>query len=174
MRNIPLSVVCTTVLAAAAVVGCVAPPQRGPADERPVDTRVMAYPARGQSQQQLDRDRYECHRWAVNESRFDPSAPGVPEPYRVRVESGPPPGATTIAGALTGAILGAAVASPRNEGAGAVVGAIAGAAIGSAAEQNNAEVEARTSRRAAQYDASANSYRRAVSACLVGRGYSVN
>ncbi|MCE6982447.1 glycine zipper family protein, partial [Pseudomonas frederiksbergensis] len=35
---------------------------------------VIAYPAQGQSPQQLDRDRYECHRWAVQQTGFDPAA----------------------------------------------------------------------------------------------------
>ncbi len=34
---------------------------------------VIAYPATGQSQEQQARDRYECHRWAVSQSGFDPS-----------------------------------------------------------------------------------------------------
>ncbi|TWI54274.1 hypothetical protein IQ22_02137 [Pseudomonas duriflava] len=34
---------------------------------------VVAYPARGQSQAQLEQDRYDCYRWAANESGFDPA-----------------------------------------------------------------------------------------------------
>ena len=34
---------------------------------------VVAYPARGQGPDQQSRDRYECHRWAVGESGFDPA-----------------------------------------------------------------------------------------------------
>jgi len=34
---------------------------------------VVAYPANGQSQAQQAQDRYDCHRWAVNQSGFDPS-----------------------------------------------------------------------------------------------------
>jgi hypothetical protein len=34
---------------------------------------VVAYPARGQSEAQVAQDRYDCHRWAVNQSGFDPS-----------------------------------------------------------------------------------------------------
>lgn len=34
---------------------------------------VVAYPARGQGPDQQSRDRYECHRWAVVESGFDPA-----------------------------------------------------------------------------------------------------
>lgn len=35
---------------------------------------VIAYPARGQNEEQQGRDRYECHRWAVTQSGFDPAA----------------------------------------------------------------------------------------------------
>jgi hypothetical protein len=34
---------------------------------------VVAYPARGQSEAQVAQDRYDCHRWAVQQSGFDPS-----------------------------------------------------------------------------------------------------
>lgn len=35
--------------------------------------RLFAYPKQGQSEEQQARDRYECHRWAVRESRVDPT-----------------------------------------------------------------------------------------------------
>jgi hypothetical protein len=35
--------------------------------------RIFAYPKQGQSEEQQARDRYECHRWAVRESRVDPT-----------------------------------------------------------------------------------------------------
>jgi len=34
---------------------------------------VIAYPSTGQDQDRQARDRYECHRWAVQQSGFDPS-----------------------------------------------------------------------------------------------------
>ena len=34
---------------------------------------IYAYPAKGQSQAQQDRDRNECHSWAVNQTGFDPA-----------------------------------------------------------------------------------------------------
>jgi hypothetical protein len=141
-------------------------------EEQPIVTRVMVYPAHGQSAEQLDRDRYECHLWAVRESRFDPGAPGLPDSYRVRVE--PAPGTTTVAGALTGAVLGAVVASPGSEGAGAVVGAIAGGAMGAAVDQDRLQRQVYRDRRAAPYRAGAKAYRRAISACLDGRGYTTS
>ncbi|MEM7705949.1 MAG: DUF6515 family protein [Pseudomonadota bacterium] len=33
----------------------------------------VVYPAGGQSVEQIDQDRYECHRWAMGESDFDPT-----------------------------------------------------------------------------------------------------
>ena len=33
----------------------------------------VIYPAAGQSEEQLDQDRYECHRWGLEQSGFDPS-----------------------------------------------------------------------------------------------------
>jgi hypothetical protein len=143
-------------------------------------TEVMAYPSQGQSEQQLDRDRYECHVWAVKQTGFDPSIPGVPPHQRVRVVQGPPPGAAVAGGAVTGAVIGAAVSRPWEAGQGALVGAVAGAAIGAIAESSRAEatrqVEQNEQARAAQtpgQEQKAGAYRRAIGACLAGRGYSV-
>src|SRR6266446_9028403 len=36
---------------------------------------IYIYPAKGQSQAQQDKDRYECHSWAVQQTGFDPSKP---------------------------------------------------------------------------------------------------
>ena len=38
-------------------------------------TDVFIYPAKGQNQAQQDKDRYECHSWAVQQTGFDPSKP---------------------------------------------------------------------------------------------------
>ncbi len=35
---------------------------------------VIAYPANGQTQQQVEQDRYDCYRYAVQQSNFDPAA----------------------------------------------------------------------------------------------------
>ena len=174
------------------LAGCVeAPPPRPyrtyrevppPAPPRP-NTEVYAYPLQGQSPEQTDRDRYDCHEWAVKQTNFDPSAPGVPPHDQVRVASasGPPPGTNTAIGAVAGAILGAVIAGPRDAGFGAVAGGITGAAIGSTGDAANAQVQnqqiqaarAQDARQAAALDQKAANYRRAISACLEGRGYSV-
>ncbi len=153
------------------------PPRRAPPPPPPVDTTVYAYPLHGQSAEQLDRDRYECYVWAKQQTGFDPSGPNVPAQARVRVVSGPPPGTGTAVGAVTGAVIGAAVSSPWDRGFGAIAGALIGGAIGSSADAANAErsreavVYDRAQMRQIEHDAA--NYRRALSACLEGRGYSV-
>jgi len=175
-------------IAAAAIVllsGCVeAPPPRyvPPPPDKPV-TDVYAYPQNNQTPDQQERDRYECNTWAVQQSGFDPSGPNVPPHDRYRVVAvGPAPGSGTALGAITGAILGAAIAGPRNAGAGLVVGAVAGGVVGTAAEQQqraaaDAQAQQINSARSAQdmavIDAKASNYRRALGACFEGRGYSV-
>ena len=38
--------------------------------------QVYVYPRMGQSEEQRDQDRYECHRWAKSETGYDPSLGG--------------------------------------------------------------------------------------------------
>jgi hypothetical protein len=46
------------------------------ATQQPTSDDVFIYPKNGQTQDQQDRDRYECHRWAVGQSAFDPTQAG--------------------------------------------------------------------------------------------------
>jgi len=135
------------------------------------------YPAQGQSPEQQSRDRYECHVYAVQQTGVDPSRPDTYPSERVVVQPGTPPGANTAAGAVTGAILGAIIGGPRNAGAGLVLGGATGAIIGSSVDaqaQSQAQATAnQLNMSAAEHRERADSYRRALSACLVGRGYTV-
>ena len=153
------------------------PPAAEPAPPPP--TQVYVYPTGGQTQDQLGRDRYECHLWAVKQSNFDPSVTAVLPRQRVQVVPMPPSGSDTVAGAVTGAIIGAVVA--RDPGAGAVGGAILGGAAGAVSDgQREARAKAvqeryeqRDDARMAKLDEQAGNYRRALTACLEGRGYTV-
>ena len=172
--------------ALAALSACVVGPPPGdppPPPPQPPNVTVYAYPQKGQSAQQQDRDHYECSNWATEQSGFNPSAPNVPPHERVRVVGGPPPGAGVAVGAVTGGILGAAVSNPRNAGAGLLLGALLGGAIGAGAEASanaqtqaavNANADARMQAQAAQIERKASDYRRALGACLEGRGYSIS
>ena len=189
-RSARKSRVGTMAVTAAAIVlltGCVVapPPHRAPPPpppDKPI-TDVYAYPQNNQTPDQQERDRYECNTWAVQQSGFDPSGPNVPPHDRYRmVAVGPAPGSGTAVGAITGGILGALIAGPRNAGAGLVVGAVAGGVVGTAAEQQQRAAadaqaqqinDARSAQQMAVIDAKASNYRRALGACLEGRGYSV-
>ena len=166
-------------VACAAIAGCASTPPPPPPPPPVPNTVVYFYPTQGQSAAQQDRDKYECNDWAVKQSGFDPSAPSVPPHLRVVVSAGPPSGAGAAAGAVAGAAVGAAVSRPWESGQGALAGAVAGAVLGSVAESAAAE-HAReqaaanaTYARAAALEQQASGYRRAMSACLEGRGYSV-
>jgi hypothetical protein len=175
---------CLTLLGVVTLAGCVTEPPRQVAVPRqvPPDTNVYFYPAQGHpapSPEQQDRDKYECNAWAVQKSGFDPSLPNVPPHQRVQVVAGgPPPGTGVAVGAVAGAVVGGAVSSPWHAGPGILIGALAGAAIGGVAD---AERSAQTDQlqaqandaQAAVLEKKASDYRRAMSACLEGRGYSV-
>jgi hypothetical protein len=169
---------------AAVLCGCVTPPPPRPVPPPPppLQTQIYAYPTNGQTAEQQDRDRYDCYQWAIQQTGFDPSSPGVPPHDRIVVVGGPPavaPGSGVAAGAVTGAVLGAIVSRPRDAGAGALVGAVLGGVLGGAAEsaQNQAAANANTrvvqSQQSAQLERKAADFRRATGACLEARGYSV-
>jgi hypothetical protein len=166
------------------LAGCVTPPPPRPLPPPPppVQTNIYAYPTNGQTAEQQDRDRYDCYQWAIQQTGFDPSSPGIPPHERIQVVGGPPavpPGAGVATGAVTGAVLGAIVSGPRNAGAGALVGAVLGGVLGGAAEsaQDQQAAQARTvvvdRQQSAQLERKAGDFKRAASACLEARGYSV-
>jgi outer membrane lipoprotein SlyB len=162
-----------------ALAACVAepPPRRTVAVAVPQAPKIFAYPARGQSPEQQDRDQYECHNWAVQQTGVDPSrANGYAQ---VQLQSAPPPGVNTAAGAIGGAIIGSIIGGPRNAGFGALFGGATGAIVGSSVDANNQAVaaqqnQAQVSRAVADDQNRAQAYRRAVGACLEGRGYTVS
>ncbi len=162
------------------LAACETAPPRHERIDPPVETvppqRVFFYPQRDQTPEQQDRDRYECYNWAVRETGFDPSRRRIPPEQRQAAV--PSSGAAAIGGAVVGAVLGAAVSSPGNAGGGAIVGGVAGGLLGAAAQESaNAEAErynrAQTRRYDRGYGRELSEYRRAMSACLEGRGYSV-
>lgn len=165
------------------------PPMAEPAaePEGAASAEVFVYPAQGQSGRQLDRDRYECHKWSVTQTGYDPSAHAQPATYQsatyqpasmVRL---PPRGIDTVAGVISGAVTGAVLAGPHDTSEGAMIGAIAGGIMGAMTEsarrkeagQINAHQSAQSQAERARAGTRVSNYRRAISACLEGRGYTV-
>ena len=160
------------------LAACVTPPPRTYAVPAPPPQKIFVYPARGQSPEQTDRDRYECHVWAVQTTGVDPSRADANPYERVVVQPANPPGSGTAVGAIGGAILGALIAGPRNAGAGLLVGGATGAIVGTAADasaqQQARQTQAQINASAAEGRARADTYRRALGACLEGRGYTIS
>jgi hypothetical protein len=165
-------------VAAVLLAACVAPPPRVVAVPAPPPQRVFVYPANGQSAEQTDRDRYECHVWAVQQTGVDPSRADASPYERVVVQPANPPGSGTVAGLVGGAIIGSIIGGPRNAGAGALIGGATGAIVGSAADasaqQQAQQTQQQINQSAYAGRARADSYRRAIGACLQGRGYTVS
>ena len=140
---------------------------------------LIIYPARGQSQQQLQQDRLECQAWATQQTGFDPLAmPTATAP--------PPPGAQgsaaggAVRGGAVGAATGLAIGSLSGDaGRGAATGAIAGGVFGGLrgnAQQQDAQRSQQqwANQQASQHMQQRNAFDRAFSACLTGRGYTVH
>ncbi len=59
------------------------PPQSDVSEAPPPADQLFIYPRLGQTEQQQADDRYDCHRWAVGQTGFDPTQPpGAPEAQR--------------------------------------------------------------------------------------------
>jgi hypothetical protein len=173
-----------------ALAGCYPAPYREVSRPMPGDTggsprapitQVYFYPKAGQTTEQQSRDHYECYNWAMKQTGFDPSQSSIPPEQRVRVVPMPPPGHDTAVLAITGAVLGALIAGPRHAAGGALIGAAGGAITGAASDSSRQQTarqleEAYSNRDRvldAQYEGRALNFRRAMSACLEGRGYTV-
>ena len=150
-----------TMIAAATLLAMLA--QAAPA-QAPV-----AYPAKGQSQAKQDKDEGECHVWAKNKTGVDPAVASSPAPR----ETGPAVGGGERArGVARGALGGAAIGAIGGDaGKGAGVGAVAGTMVGGhRARQNQAaRNESAQQAQAGQLD----TFYRAYSACMSGRGYTM-
>lgn len=155
-----------------------------PVEELP-STEVYFYPDQNQSPQQQDKDRYECSRWAIQASNYDPAQAQLAPHQKIRVVPENSPGSSIAAGAIVGGIIGSTVGGNNrgryrnnNNGAGLVFGALTGALIGAASEQASANQAQRiedteNAKRYAIVEEQARNYRRAITACLEGRNYTV-
>src|SRR6202167_6646677 len=98
--------------AAAMLAACVTPPPRTVAVAGPPPQRLYVYPANGQTPEQTDRNQYECHVWAVQQTGVDPSRADANPYERVVVQPANPPGSGAVAGLIGGAIIGSILAGP--------------------------------------------------------------
>jgi hypothetical protein len=129
----------------------------------------FVYPQKGQSAEQQQRDQGECHIWAVQQSGFDPAtaSPGVTTSQ---------PKGSALRGALGGAAVGAIAGEIIDDdaGKGAAIGAGTGALFGGVRRRRSQQqINSQQQQQQAAFSQQQSNYRRANSACLQGRGYTV-
>ncbi|MEN9893227.1 MAG: hypothetical protein RLY78_3522 [Pseudomonadota bacterium] len=155
------------------------------------------YPRQGQDAARQDRDRYECYRWAVQATGEEPGMTPTTLPtatVRPPAEGGrgrEADGAPVVAGAVVGAMAGAVVSGPRSGPAPVILGALLGATLGAAQRDAQQQADVRSRERAAERAEQAaliareqaldraraggasEDFRRAMTACMEGRHYTV-
>lgn len=129
---------------------------------------MIVYPSQGQSRQKMEKDQYECHNWAKQQTGFDPMAANPPPPTDSQSDTA----RGVVKGGAVGALGGLAIGSlSGNAGAGAAIGATAGGVFGGMRAKNKQD---RTNQSNQQYyQQRLEEYNRACRACLIGRGYTV-
>ena len=130
-------------------------------------------PQRGQSADQLRRDRYECHNWAVEQTGQAPVAPSEDrvQPSDAKRDKRAERASRAILGAAIGSVVGGIAGSGRgwrHENDAVLTGAAVGAGVGAASA---GKVRDKDKTEGAPPPPS--EYLRALSACLEGRGYTV-
>ena len=134
--------------------------------------KLYVFPAKGQSKSQQKKDEFECYNWAVEQSGIDPL--NLPKVEAAPVQSGPTGAA--VGGAAKGAAAGAAIGAITGDaGEGAAVGAVVGGAAGrrqGQAAQDKANSTA-ASNTAAQEQEMKDSFTKAFSVCIEGKGYTI-
>ncbi|MCW8928887.1 MAG: hypothetical protein OQL19_01460 [Gammaproteobacteria bacterium] len=132
----------------------------------------MIFPAKGQSNETMEQDKFACYGWAKEQSGFDPMktpTTSTPPPSQEKKSGGAVRGA--LGGAALGAIIGDSSKSARNAGA---AGALIGGARQRSANNTTAQnTEQWKQQEASKYANNRNNYDRAYSACLEGKGYTV-
>ena len=133
---------------------------------------LTIYPAKDQSAEQQEKDKFECYSWAKNDSGFDPMAmpkTTTPAPTTEKKKGGVAKGAAV--GAIGGKVFGSSSkTTKKSAAAGALVGGARQSSSNKKAEQERQQWEQQES---ANYANNRNNYNRAYAACLEGRGYSV-
>jgi hypothetical protein len=143
------------------------------------DLGLFIYPAKNQTKDQQAKDEQECYAWAGEQSKIDPAAPQANAESAAKAAKAATDSATAgaaVGGAARGAAGGAVVGAIAGDaGTGAAIGAVAGAAGGrrakkSAEKQAGQQAKKQTEANSAQQT---ETFKKAMGACLEGRGYTV-
>jgi len=133
---------------------------------------IYVFPAKNQDKATQEKDDADCYRWAVEQSGIDPVNPPKVEAAQVDTS----PDGTAVVGAAKGAAAGVAIGAIAGDaGKGAAIGAVAGGLAGRRAKKvGDAQEQQKNDQAAAQQTtAMMNSFKKAFTACLEGKGYTV-
>jgi YMGG-like Gly-zipper len=133
---------------------------------------LYVFPAKDQKPDQQAKDEQACYSWAVQQSGVDPL--NMPATKPDSVAKGPD--GSAVKGAAKGAVAGVAIGAIAGDaGKGAAIGAAAGGMAGaSGGKKKQAKKQEEAQKTAAATDqAKLDSFKKAYSACLEGKGYTV-
>ncbi len=139
----------------------------------------IVYPAQGQSEDQMEKDKYQCYSWAKNQTGFDPmKTPTTTTGAPAKEKEVWGAGKTGVAGGATGAVVGGLTKGRKGAVRGGLIGAAGGALIGGVRSSNQRKREEQKRKdwerkETNNYARARNEYNRAFGACMEGRGYSV-
>ena len=95
---------------------------------------IIVYPAKGQSNDQMEKDKFECYSWAKGQTGFDPMEmpKATAPPPSKKATSSTAGGAVKggVGGGLLGAGVGAIAGGKKGAKKGVVIGGLSGGAIG--------------------------------------------
>lgn len=133
--------------------------------------QLFIFPKEGQSEDQLNQDKAECEMWTYEQIGFPQGYEPEEDAGKGKVKKNAAIG--TVAGAGIGAAAGAAAGKPgKGAAVGAGAGLIGGLIVGSKKkEKAREEAEEQANAVDEQYN---ENYRRAMTACLTARGYTVS
>ncbi|UTF49137.1 glycine zipper domain-containing protein [Desulfomicrobium sp. ZS1] len=141
-----------------------------------VMAQQFVYPQKGQSAEQQQKDEYECHTWAVQQTKYDPTTAAQAAPAQpAQTSTGAQPG-SGLRGAAKGAVVGGVIGAIGDDaGKGAGIGAVAGGVAGrSQSRRQQAQQQTQSQQQAsATQQGQQDAYLRAKATCLEAKGYSV-
>lgn len=133
---------------------------------------LYVFPSKNQSQDTQDADEYACYKWAKEQSGVDPLNP--PEVQAAQVDRSAD--GSAVVGAAGGAAAGAAIGAIAGDaGKGAAIGAVMGGLRGRRSKVVGDEMKQQQNNKAAAAAEQGlmDNFKKAFSACMEGKGYTV-
>lgn len=133
---------------------------------------LYVFPTNEQNKEQQELDEYKCYKWAMEQTGFNPTNPPQIEVEQVDKS----PDGSAVVGAAGGAAAGAAIGAIAGDaGKGAAIGAVVGGMRGRRTKVvgDQKEQQQNVQAAAAKEKELMDNFKKAFSACMEGKGYTV-